>query len=240
MATRVNCQSAGTHPEGHPCAYFDQTFLACAYTPKEGEPLCIYQVDPGFGEEDLERREQVGAPEDVALRARIVREGADRVRELWGQEIYDTIGQAMCLVARYQPGQPDYNPGNFLNLTTLSDDIVKMHAHGTFIATQVGNARADFKALEAWRSRLHAEKYMAVKESYAAGLRRGKITDKAIDYHCRVNGEYIEAVENTLRAERQVLVLEGFYEALIELVNSLKKKIETLLAELKYGTRSAG
>lgn len=232
---RVNCQVAGTLPQdGTPCPYWNTTTLSCDFVPKEDQDNCLYQVHPGFEQADLFRKEEIEVPQDVESRTKLVRAGAARIQELWGVEVYASVTKALEISGKYQPGDERYTPAHLENGDEISADIVHLTALGTQIAVVLGEAEADHKKLDAWRSRLHAEKYMEIKESYASGLRRGKLTDKGLDYHVRCDPQYAETVQDTLAAERQVLVLRGFSDSVIELVNALKKRLEALMQERKY------
>jgi hypothetical protein len=237
MTNRVDCQTAGTDTSGHRCIYWDSRTLSCEFTPKEDQQPCVYQLDPGFSDEDLERREEIGMPADIQQKIRQVRDGVARIDQLWTEEVFRSAGQALDIMAKYRPGDPKYLAVAVSTLPSLNTDIIHLTALGATISVMVGEAMARFKELDAFRSKMHADKYMAVKASYVAGLRRGKPTDKMMDYHVRVDSEYSAAVDATLKAERQALVLKAAYEGLIELVNALKYQISSLQEEYKYAGR---
>ena len=231
MKTRIDCQTAGTMENGNPCPHFDSQFLCCNYTPKNEQPTCIYQIDHGITDNDLARREFVGSPEDVQQAIELVKSGDERLGFLYGAQVFKSVTDSLAIVDKYQPGGGVYHPSNLEDGRMMSVDIVHLAALGTHMSAVMGCAEADWKRLEAWRKQLYARKYIEIKRSYMIGLRRGKMTTSGVDQDVRCDPEYSECLENTLSAERQSLVLRGFYEAIIELVNALKRRVEALSNE---------
>jgi hypothetical protein len=82
MKTRIDCQTAGQMENGNLCPHYDQHFMCCKYTPKDGQPTCIHQIDHGITDEDLARREFVGTPEDVQMAVELIKTGDERLKFL--------------------------------------------------------------------------------------------------------------------------------------------------------------
>jgi hypothetical protein len=195
-------------------------------------------MDPGFSDEELSHKEEIGVPPDIQQKIQQVRDGVERIDQLWTEEVFRSAAQALDIMAKYRPGDPKYIPAALTTLSSLNADIIHLTALGATISVMVGEAQARFKEMDAFRSKMHADKYMAVKASYMSGLRRGKPTEKILDYHVRADAEYTMAVDAVMKAERQALVLKAAYEGLIELVNALKYQITSLQDEYKYAGRS--
>jgi hypothetical protein len=146
-------------------------------------------------------------------------------------EVFRSVTDALSIVEKYQPRGEVYEPSNLEDGRAMSADIVHLAALSTHMSAVLGCAEADWKRLEAWRKQLYARKYIEIKRSYMIGLRRGKMTTSGVDQDVRCDPEYSEVVENVIAAERQALVLRGFYDATIELVNALKRRVEALANE---------
>jgi ATP-dependent protease HslVU (ClpYQ) ATPase subunit len=151
-----------------------------------------------------------------------------------GNQVYESVVAAMSIVGKYQPNDPMYNIVNLDSREGMSVDIVHLTALSTHVALVLGEAQAAHKRLDAWRKRMKSQKFMAIKESYAQKLRRGKVTDKAIEHHVRIDEEYDASVCTVLQAEEQVMTLSNFMHMVIELVNALKKRLDATLVEQKY------
>lgn len=229
---KPRCQLGGRRGADN-CAFFDWVSLVCG-----SSGSCEHQEYPAFDEDAVEEAERVGTPEEIQRKITGIQSGEDRLKELYKVGVYDDVLRTMTLVAKYQPGTTEFHPGHLQDIQGMSEDILQMTALSTRLATVRAQVEADFKQLDAWRHRLHADKFMTIKESYNAGLRLGKPSEKIIEYQVRRDKEYTAAVEAVLAAERQSLILHGYYDAAIELVNALKKRIDTMRDELKHVGRT--
>jgi hypothetical protein len=241
MTTRVNCQSVGIDAQGKKCGWFDMATLSCTWDAEaKSQPHCIYEIDMGVNQENLAQVEHVGVPDWLTQKIEMVRAGAERLRHLWAEEMYQEIHRALDISDKYRPGSPVYNAANLGYLPGINMDIVHIHAIGMRISTMLGEARAMANTLEVQRKLMKNRKLKAIRDSYAVGYRRGKITQGAMDIDVHNDPEYATMLEDTAKAKEQSETLEMHYKGLVELVNALKYQITTLQEEKKYGGRQSG
>ena len=235
MKTRVNCQSVGIDAQGKKCPWFDIGTLSCTWDAEtKDQPHCIYEIDMGVTSAGLAQVEHVEIPEWLKDKVMMVRQGVDRLRSLWSEQMYQEIHKALDIADKYRPGSPIYSSSNLIYLPGLNMDIVHLHALGTRIATMLGEARAMANTLEVQAKLLKNRKLKAIRESYGVGYRRGKITGAALDIDVHNDPEYAQMLEDAAKAKEQSETLEMHYKGLIELVNALKYQITTLQGEKKY------
>jgi hypothetical protein len=228
MRTKIECQTTGRRPDGKTCEDFGWTYLACELAE---DKTCPYQVSTGIEVEDLEGRESVPMPHAIAKRADVVKQGKDELEQLLQREIFKPVAEAMAIVDKYTYGSEYYNPALLDNLDVISYDMVLLSALGMRAGLVAAEAEANFKTLNEYRRQLHSSKFHIIAESYAAKLRRGRITDKALEHHVRVDKEYVEACESVTEAQHQVVTINNFLHRLTEFVNTLKKRHDKLLGE---------
>lgn len=234
MQVKLNCASEGKHPNGERCQYFEVNTLSCQY-----QQTCMYHIHAAISQADVVRSEIVQQPQPIAEHMEAIRRGKDRIAELWSSEVFQTLAYAMSIVAKYMPGMQGFNEAHLDNPEGMQRDIIYLTSLNTGISVAWGQAEASHKQLDLWRHQLRAEKYQAIRSNYLAGLRRGKFTEGRLEMDVRADPEYREAQDTVVEAQRQATIFRNYSNAAIELVNALKKRIDSYRVEDKYsGTRS--
>jgi hypothetical protein len=237
----MNCQSAGIDTHGKRCPWFDIPTISCTWNAEEkGGDHCVYEVDMGINDAQLARAEQVGVPAWLKYKIEMVRQGIDRLRSLWSEEMYQEIHSALEIADRYRPGSPTYDSRNLVSLVGLNADIIHLHAHGTRISTMLGEARAMANTLDVQSKLMKNRKLKLIRDSYSSGYRRGRPTGTGMEVDVHNDQEFAQMLEDTSKAKEQSETLEMHYKGLVELVNALKYQITTLQEERKYVGRQPG
>jgi len=240
MDTRIDCQIGGWIPGQYDqmpreCPSFNKEQMRCGQNES-----CMYQIALEIGNEELASREHVETPTRLATKIELVKSGAERLKDLWSEALYQSVMEALDIAEKYRPGSPHYQPQALDDLNVLTADIVHMQAFGARIATMIGEADGMVEELDAWRHVMHGRKFRTVEESYTSGVRTGRVTDKVVEYTVRCDDEYSNLIMSVAQAKRQAKVLDRNWEGLKELVNVLKYRIQSLLAEKKDGPGPTG
>jgi hypothetical protein len=250
---RLICKQSGVLND-QPCDAFDKTSWAC--TAEVGK--CELQVPHLTKEEEAShiRVPVSGHAERIAneLQVRI------ELFKMLSDDVYQPIKEALSLIEKMSPlgkeqiwnvnkGEKVQSLGDmhkyWENIRLLDFDMGQLSALLSHISVLAARMESDYKRAERARELAKAQKYSAIKEMFASGIRARrpgeKLPTEAELKNLVVADQQIQDAYNLeLRAQEAMLVFRAFAKSVDDHINVIKKRIESSRTEFRNAGREGG
>lgn len=242
---RMICKRGGIKPDGKtPCDAFDKKKWVCTFSGS-----CELQEEQ-IDEEAIRSLEEVNVPGEIQGILERLKRRPD-LFEILGTDIYAPIKEALKIVDKTCPlgkvksdGGEGTNSINDIfryweNPEAMQFDMGKLSALSVHIDTLASKMESDKERSERALSSAKAEKFLAIRTSFEAGIRvTDRITDGTINNMVKVDPQIKDLTEVMLKTSEAAQVFRNFYRAVDAHIQVMKKRVDSAREE-KRNVRTA-
>lgn len=234
----LKCGSKGKHPKG----LADEKTGKCPHWYEDGtcnlemNKPCVFQSKE-FTETEIAAKEHVEKPEAIKEIKQSL-DGFSSSSIVPTASIKESVDLAMSLINKINPvgktkDREKYSTmwGYWQDGVALEFDMGQLSSLLAHIAALHAEMKSKLKSAISASKAFRAKKYSNIKRSYSENLRKGKPSDKAIEYEIENDKEYKDMQEAITSAESAVMLLDAALSSINSHIQVLKKRRETLMME---------
>jgi hypothetical protein len=226
----LNCTSVGILPNGKNCSHFRLDSNACLL---QGQ--CEHQRRVVIRETAV-RRENLDEPDELEHLRRVVQDRTlDENVFLQGQ-VFETTRELLRLTQFYKPmtEQQALNTTRRLDSgAAITEDLVYMSALMVRANVALAALTANFKRVDVLYKNMRGLKHTEIRRSFVLGVRRSPKppTDDTIKACLDADPQLHDLNSLRVEAEIAMVAMEKVLAGGLEVINSLKKRVESFRYE---------
>lgn len=240
MTGRVVCKSGGFLPHGEPCPHYRKEDNSCQLPEADS---CVFQ-HVTFMDDEVTQSEKVEVPSELVVQYQALR-NTQNPYSLFTEQSFECVKLALQIIDRVNPLHfNDQNPGREAQAQAYMQDpnqleqdalaLTSLHATISALATKI---EGDSKKAVQHKRVMYAKKYQKIREN-VKNMIRARITDKGIDSLITMDEDYQQACTITNDEESWARILHSMASTVIEHVNMLKRRVDSLRHEYTRSGRT--